>query len=332
MITIFNGRKVSLDGTEDEIYITIGVTLRDRLHHFNAGKNLNSFAVFMKIAMHIDKHGWSFPGRENIKESTGLSSDKAITSALKHLCKMRIEGHRVMEMYRSRDPENKVWGPSLYRVFPDGFNDGLANVPGRFCSLELRRVEADPLVDDLVVDNLVTGDPVIDNAGNKDNHPIEENPPIEEKALPDPLAVLAEKGWGQQGDSWTVPAAAGGADDWQPCVDAFAGLVGVNPDILPRSDRKEWSRVLSEIGVKWGVGPPTVQKAIESVPESQFDWKTYATPHQAEADLSTLVGQIRSGGVKKPKQKGAADDFEAIMAAFAGTEGTMIIDGDCVVL
>jgi len=153
-----------------------------------------------------------------------------------------------------------------------------------------------------------------------------------EKALPDPLAVLAEKGWVQQGDSWTVPAAAGGADDWQPCVDAFAGLVGVNPDILPRSDRKEWSRVLSEIGVKWGVGPPTVQKAIESVPESQFDWKTYATPHQAEADLSTLVGQIRSGGVKKPKQKGAADDFEAIMAAFAGTEGTMIIDGDCVVL
>jgi len=133
MITIFQGRKLSLGGTEDEV----AVALRDKLHLFNTGKSLNPLAVFMKIALHADTNGWASPSRTSIKQATGLSGDSTITVSLKHLYSMRIDGHRVLEMYRSKDPEAKTWGATLYRIFPDAWDDGLKNVPERFRNMIL---------------------------------------------------------------------------------------------------------------------------------------------------------------------------------------------------
>lgn len=165
MITIFSGRQISLDGTHDEIYAQVAVTLRDTLHLFNTGKNLNPFAIFMKIALHADKEGWAWPGRKNIKQSTGLSTDSAITSALKHLCTMRIEGHRVMSMYRTKDDSGQ-WRATLYRIFPDAWQT--FSVPEKFCGLQLApqyENTTNPPVDNPLVDN-----PVIENPHKKYNH------------------------------------------------------------------------------------------------------------------------------------------------------------------
>lgn len=117
MITIFKGRKLSLDGTKDEIYAQVAVALRDQIHLFHNGKNLNPFGLFMKLALHTDEHGWSYPGRANIKRSTGIAGDAAITSALKQLCTMTIDGFPVLAMYRSRNKDAQ-WGRTLYRIFP----------------------------------------------------------------------------------------------------------------------------------------------------------------------------------------------------------------------
>jgi len=183
MITIFDGRKISLDGTQDEIYATVSVALRDRLHEFNTGKNLNPFAIFMKIALHMDRDGWAFPGRESMKKSTGLSSDAAISSALKHLGKMRVDGHRVLAIYRTKNSEGQ-WSQTLYRVFPDAFQDGLASMPARFRSLQLIPFYG-ATTDNPPPDNLGVDNPPVEDVGNKEIH--EEEGPPSESSLPPAL-------------------------------------------------------------------------------------------------------------------------------------------------
>jgi len=174
MISIFQGRKLSLDGMTDEIYAQVAVALREHIHLFSNGKNLNPFALFMKLALHTDQYGWSYPGRINIKKSTGISTDAAVTSSLKHLCDMRIDGHPVLAMYRSR---NTKWGRTIYRIFPSAWNDELENVPKEFRDMELERQyehHADLCHDDPLMD-----DPLMDDRHYKYNHSKEE--PIKEE-------------------------------------------------------------------------------------------------------------------------------------------------------
>lgn len=126
------------------------------------------------------------------------------------------------------------------------------------------------------------------------------NPPPERK--PDYLDAIVRFSGASPEDNWADPADAGGADDWAVAVDAFAGLVAVDPSTLPASTRREWSRMLREIGREWQAGPGLLAEIVGQVPESEFGWKTYASPHQAKADLGVLVGQHRNGGVRKAKR------------------------------
>ena len=310
MITIFQGRKISLDGTEDQIYANIAVAMRDMLHEFNTGKNLNPFAVFMKIALHADDHGWAFPGRNSIKKGTGLSSDAAIASAIKHLCTMRIDGHRILDWYRTQDPETKQWWWSLYRIFPDAWSDGIQSAPGEFDGKRLHHQFQGATIDNPGVGNPGVGNPPVDNLCYKDNH-VEGTPQGKEKGIPskienepkpDILDAMLHYGNREQPENWAVPAAAGGADDWGAAVDAFAGLLSLEPATLPGTTRREWSRVLQKVGNRWKTGPSTVAHVIEKIPESQFHWKTYAGPHSAEQDIGVLIGQFQGGGIQKPKK------------------------------
>ncbi|NIV37930.1 MAG: hypothetical protein GWN58_53515 [Anaerolineae bacterium] len=163
MITIFRGRKLSLQGAEEVIYAEVAVALRDQIHHFNTGKSCNPFAVFMKIALHTDENGWAFPGNRSISASTGISTAHALASARTHLQKVRIDGHRVLEVYRERRPDG-TFGRHLYRIFPDAWTDGLEHVPATFDAEAL-----DLLVTDYVGDH---GDaqPDVDNPHVDDPH------------------------------------------------------------------------------------------------------------------------------------------------------------------
>jgi hypothetical protein len=142
MITIFRGRKLSLHGAEEVIYAEVAVALRDQIHHFNTGKSCNPFAVFMKIALHTDEFGWAFPSKAEIGRKTGVTSKDAISNSIRHLKDMRIEGHRILEVWRERTPDGR-FGRSLYRIFPDAWSDGLAHIPESFKAESLTLVVND---------------------------------------------------------------------------------------------------------------------------------------------------------------------------------------------
>ena len=178
MITIFRGRKLSLQGAEEVIYAEVAVALRDQIHHFNTGKSCNPFAVFMKIALHTDENGWAFPGNRSISASTGISTAHALASARTHLQKVRIDGHRVLEVYRERRPDG-TFGRHLYRIFPDAWTDGLEHVPATFDAEALNLLvtdyvgdhgDAQPDVDNPHVDDPHAEEPHADHPQHKKNH------------------------------------------------------------------------------------------------------------------------------------------------------------------
>jgi hypothetical protein len=142
MITIFRGRKLSLHGAEEVIYAEVAVALRDQIHHFNTGKSCNPFAIFMKIALHTDEYGWAFPSKAEIGRKTGVTSKDAISNSIRHLKEMRIEDHRILEVYRERTPDGR-FGRSLYRIFPDAWDDGLAHIPESFKAESLTLIGTD---------------------------------------------------------------------------------------------------------------------------------------------------------------------------------------------
>ena len=178
MITIFRGRKLSLQGAEEVIYAEVAVALRDQIHHFNTGKSCNPFAVFMKIALHTDENGWAFPGNRSISASTGISTAHALASARTHLQKVRIDGHRVLEVYRERRPDG-TFGRHLYRIFSDAWEDGLEHVPATFDAEALTPIQTEeggdsrdkqPDVDNPHVDDPHAEEPHADYPQHKKNH------------------------------------------------------------------------------------------------------------------------------------------------------------------
>lgn len=116
MLEIYQGR--GLLDTDKLVFAKIDVALRGHLHEFNTGKNTNPFAVFMAIALHTNEDGWAWPSRDLLKQETGIKSEAAITSALRHLRKMRIGGQRVFAHYRVHE-KSGVWGATAYLIFPD---------------------------------------------------------------------------------------------------------------------------------------------------------------------------------------------------------------------
>jgi hypothetical protein len=183
MITIFRGRKLSLQGTEDVIYAEVAVALRDQIHHFNTGKNCNPFAVFIKIALHTDEYGWAFPSSSSISASTGISTAHALAAARTHLQNVRIDGHRVLEVYRERRPDG-TFGRHLYRIFPDAWTDGLEHIPAGFDAATLAPVAAEqaddnsseqPDVDNPHVDNPHAEEPHADHRQHKKNQSMKEH-------------------------------------------------------------------------------------------------------------------------------------------------------------
>ena len=211
-------------------------------------------------------------------------------------------------MWRSKDPDTGQWGATLYRIFPDAWIDGLKNVPERFINVKL----TNPYQDDPPLDYLGMDNPGMDNLGHKENQG-ERSTTGEEKGV-DALTHVFQAAQQSGSGNWAVPADAGGADDWDAAVDAFARLpsVSMDPAVLPRTDRQEWSRVLRKIGDHWGVGPLDLAHVIEQVPKSKYEWKTWSTPHQAERDLGTLVGQHLSGGVVKGKNGGRGSTLDQL--------------------
>jgi hypothetical protein len=117
MLGIFQGR--GLFDEEGSVFARLDVSFREHIAQFNNGKSFSALAVFMCISLHVNEHGWAWPGRDRIKEYTGIKSEAALTGALAMLRKIKIDGNRVFAHYRQKDPESQKWGRSAYLIFPD---------------------------------------------------------------------------------------------------------------------------------------------------------------------------------------------------------------------
>jgi hypothetical protein len=179
VISIFNGRNLSADGATDDVYVKVSVAMREHLHEFNTGKNLNPLGVFLAIALHADAWGWCWPSRRLLKKETGVTTDNAMSSALAHLRAMRIGGARTLAMYRERDPETQQWGYTCYRIFPDAWGaleaDPLEHAPAHLQHLTLYDLraassESDPVTDIPYVGSPQAANPHLETSEQKKIH------------------------------------------------------------------------------------------------------------------------------------------------------------------
>ena len=192
MLTIFQGRHLALDGITDAIYVTLAVEMRQHIHEFHNGQNLNPLGVFLKIGLHTDAHGWSWPSRKSLMQATGIKTSGAISASLYHLRKMRIDGHRVLAMYRERDPNSQRWGRTAYRIFPDadyGEQHFFEHAPEHLTNLtewhgkpkHRKKDKKNPMYDDPTLGQPSPADQDTAGKTNKDNQ--KEVMPDEEKPI-----------------------------------------------------------------------------------------------------------------------------------------------------
>src|SRR5688572_1831294 len=113
MISVFNGRSRSLGAeNSEEVHVQVSVALRKHLHLFKGAK----LGVFMAIALHSDKHGWSKPSTRVLKRETGFNPD-TIFKALAELCELQVEGHRVL-LRKGVRRSGGQFSSNNYLIFP----------------------------------------------------------------------------------------------------------------------------------------------------------------------------------------------------------------------
>jgi len=97
MFRIFNGEWRGLDGSDKAVWGQFDVEFRRQLHYFK-GANL---AVFLAITLHCNEEGWAWPGASLLAQETGYNVS-TVRTAIRELCKLRIDGRRVLAKYQPR--------------------------------------------------------------------------------------------------------------------------------------------------------------------------------------------------------------------------------------
>lgn len=123
IVTVFFGRERGGGSPQDRFFVKLHKALLGELHQFRNDKNLNAFAVFAVIAMHMNEDGWSSVSIEEIRDITKLKGDQAVSDALRVLRDIRLDGEPLLHHYRVRYPSGR-WGESYYHIHPgDGGAD-----------------------------------------------------------------------------------------------------------------------------------------------------------------------------------------------------------------
>jgi hypothetical protein len=112
MISFFNGRTRSLGGETTEVFAKVDVSFRDYLHLLK-GAHLG---VFLVIALHSNEEGWAWPSYSTLARETGYSED-TIRRALAYLCKLEIDGHRILLRYQPKTDDG-TFQSNRYLLFP----------------------------------------------------------------------------------------------------------------------------------------------------------------------------------------------------------------------
>ncbi len=112
MITIFNGRRRTLGGGESSVWAQIDVSFREHLADFKGAR----LGVFLAIALHANEEGWAWPSYKTLEAETGYEVH-TIIRALGDLCRLRINGRRILLHYQSIRPDG-TFDSNRYLIFP----------------------------------------------------------------------------------------------------------------------------------------------------------------------------------------------------------------------
>ena len=112
MITIFNGRRRTLGGGESSIWAQIDVSFREHLAEFKGAR----LGVFLAIALHANEEGWAWPSYKTLQRETGYDKN-AVYRALCDLCRLRIDGRRVLLRYQPNNGDG-TFESNRYLLFP----------------------------------------------------------------------------------------------------------------------------------------------------------------------------------------------------------------------
>ena len=98
MLTFCNGREQGLGGGgKPQVFVKVDVTFGRHLGLLKGAK----LGVFMAIALHANDEGWAWPSIPAICKESGYNRD-AVTKAISELCRLEIDGDRVMLRSQSR--------------------------------------------------------------------------------------------------------------------------------------------------------------------------------------------------------------------------------------
>lgn len=113
MIKFFNGheRRLGAEGNR-RAWAQIDADFREYLSCFKGAR----LAIFLAIALHADADGWSWPSVDRMSQETGYDDD-TIRQALADLCKMDINGNRVLLKGQPRHRGGQ-WANNHYLIFP----------------------------------------------------------------------------------------------------------------------------------------------------------------------------------------------------------------------
>jgi hypothetical protein len=112
VITVFNGRRRTLGGGESSVWAQIDVSFRDHLGEFKGAR----LGVFLAIALHANEEGWAWPSYKTLQRETGYNRG-AIYEALCDLCRLRINGRRVLLRYQPASDDG-TFESNRYLLFP----------------------------------------------------------------------------------------------------------------------------------------------------------------------------------------------------------------------
>jgi len=112
-ISIFNGRRRELGTDSTEVFAQIWIEALQHLRLFRGAR----LHVFLAIALHANEEGWAWPSYERLADETGYSRD-TVCKALADLCKLSIDGDRVLLRYQPQAEEAGKFESNRYLIFP----------------------------------------------------------------------------------------------------------------------------------------------------------------------------------------------------------------------
>jgi len=124
---------------------------------------------------------------------------------------------------------------------------------------------------------------------------------LREAAGGDPVAGAAFIAQTATDAPMSIPAEAGGQDDWARVADAFCCLQGLALSDMPPKAQKQWPRKLQGIAEGAGASPAQMVAAIRAMPDTELAFKVsgYTTPYKQsfEDDVQMVIAKIAAGQI-----------------------------------